>query len=59
MKRDTNAILDKVLRRERNRKIRLYLGLALIVIFLGSVGAYSQFKMSKNTNNTAPAAPQN
>ena len=54
MKRDTNAVLDKVLRRERNRKIRLYLGLALVVIFLGSVGAYSQFKMSENVNDTPP-----
>ena len=56
MKHDPNVIFDIVQRRERNRKIKRYVGLAIVVLILGSVIAYSQFKHT-DLNATPPASP--
>jgi len=49
MKRDTNLILDEVLRRERFKKIKLFGGLALLAIVCGGVITYSQFRHVETT----------
>lgn len=57
MKRKTNAVLDEVLRRERQRKVKRISILVIVILFCGAITAYSIIKQSENMDIVNPQTP--